>query len=438
MFGALTEKLQTIFSGLAGQKKITEENIRDAVREVRLALLEADVAYGVAKALVQRVKDVALGEAVLKAVSPGQQFIKIVHDALIELMGGQETGLVLQGSPPIVMVCGLQGSGKTTFCGKLAKYLHKQGKVQKPLLVACDLQRPAAVQQLRVVGEQARASVFALDGETDPLKVVRKALQQAESGEHDLLIVDTAGRLHIDAELMDQLKAMRDLLKPQEILFVANAATGQDAVNAAAEFNKSVEVTGTVLTMLDGNTRGGAAISIREVTQKPLKFEGIGERVDDLQIFNPTSMADRILGMGDTINLVKKAKEHFDEEEAAKYDKKLRKASFSYEDYLNMMGSIRKMGSIKGLLKMLPGMSQMPDMDQAEGAFGKMEAIILSMTPAERQENVELIQGRRKRIARGSGTQMHDVDKLVKSFKQAKLLFKNMPKMKNKLASFGG
>lgn len=439
MLGALTSKLQGVFSKLAGKKKLTEENISDAVNEVRLALLEADVNYGVVKTLVKRVKEKGVGEQVIQSVTPGQQFIKIVHDELVALMGGQEVDLKLENKPAILMVCGLQGSGKTTHCGKLAKYLKKKDKTKNPLLVACDLQRPAAVEQLKTLGQQIGVPVFSISGEKDPIKVAKEALKQAKEKEYDLLIVDTAGRLHIDDELMSQLEKIRDVLKPEEILFVANAATGQDAVTVAAEFNKRISVTGSILTMLDGNTRGGAAISIREVTGKPLKFEGIGERMDDLQVFNPNSMADRILGMGDTINLVKKAQEHMDESEAQKLEQKIRSATFTYDDYLKQIQMVKKMGSIKGLLGMLPGVgSMLPSMDFDDKEFFKVEAMILSMTLDERIEKCELVTSRRKRIAQGSGTKIEDVNKLVKSFKQAKQFFKNMPNMKQLEKMLGG
>ncbi len=438
MLGILTEKMQALVSKLAGKRKLTDDNIAEAVSDVRLALLEADVNYSVAKALVKRVKEKAVGDVLVKSVSPGQQFIKIVHDELIALMGGSEAVLDLQKKPAVIMVCGLQGSGKTTFCAKLAHYLKKKGDSKSPLLVACDLQRPAAIDQLKTLGEQTNTPVFALPLEKDPIKVAQAALTKAKAESFDVLIVDTAGRLHIDEELMLQLENVKKVLNPHEILFVANATTGQDAVNVAAEFNKRVEVTGTILTMLDGNTRGGAAISIREVTGKPLKFEGIGEKIDDLQVFNPASMADRILGMGDTINLVKKAQEHIDEEEAKKLEKKIRTATFTYEDYLGQIQMVKKMGSLKSLLGMLPGMSAMKAMDFDDKEFFKVEAIIQSMTPAERQEKVELVPSRKRRVAGGSGTNMEDVNKLVKSFKQAKQFFKNMPNMKNLEKMMGG
>ncbi len=438
MLGILTEKMQDLCSRIAGKKKLTEDNISDAVREVRLALLEADVNYGVVKTLVKRVKEEAVGEKVIKSVSPGQQFIKVVHDELVKLMGEQETVLDLKAKPAIFLMCGLQGSGKTTHTAKLANYLKKEGKCRKPLLVACDLQRPAAVDQLIFLGKQIETPVFSIPGEKNPVKVAKAALHKAQEENFDLLIVDTAGRLHIDEDMMQQLEDLKALLNPNEIIFVANATTGQDAVNVANEFNNRVSMSGTILTMLDGNTRGGAAISIREVTNKPLLFEGIGEKMGDMQVFNPKSMADRILGMGDTINLVRKAQEHFDEEEAKKLEKKMRTATFSYEDYLNQIQTVKKMGSIKGLLGMLPGMGAMKGMDFDDKEFFKVEAIIQSMTPKERAESCELIVPRRKRIAKGSGTSVNDVNKLIKSFKQAKKFFKNMPNMKKMEKLMGG
>lgn len=438
MLGTLTTKLQDVFSKLTGFKKLTEDNLADAVNEVRLALLESDVNYSVAKTFIKRVKEKAVGEELIKSVTPGQQFIKIVHDELVDLMGGEEAPLKLEGKPSVIMLCGLQGSGKTTQSAKLAYYLKKKGDCRNPLLVACDLQRPAAVEQLKVLGSQAGVNVFSIAGEIDPIRVAKAALEKAKEEKRDLIIVDTAGRLHVDEELMTQLEKMKELLKPDEILLVANATTGQDAVNVAAEFNKRIGLTGSILTMLDGNTRGGAAISIREVTGKPLKFEGIGERLEDLQLFNPDSMADRILGMGDTINLVRKAQEHMDEKEAEKLEQKMRTASFTYEDYLKQIQMVRKMGPLKNLLSMLPGAGQLPIGDINEKEFYKVEAIILSMTPAERAEKCEMVPSRRKRVAKGSGTQIEDINKLVKSFKQAKQFFKNMPNMKQLEKMMGG
>lgn len=438
MFGALTDAFQNLFASLSGKKALSEDNVAEAVREVRLALLNADVNYTVVSQFVKRVKEKAIGDAVMKSVTPGQQFTKLVHDELIELMGSVETPLDLKGKPSVVMLCGLQGSGKTTSCAKLAAFISKTEKHKKILMAACDLQRPAAIEQLKKLGASLGVPVFHLEGEKSPVKMAKAALEKARAEEFDVLIVDTAGRLHIDEELMRELEEMRGQLAPREILFVANATTGQDAVKTAAEFDKRVQITGTILTMLDGNARAGAAISIREVTGKPLKFEGVGERVADLQIFNPRSMADRILGLGDVINLVKKAQENFTEEQSAELEKKLKKASFTYEDYLKQMLMVKKMGSLKSLLKMIPGLGGMGDFDFSDSEFNKMEAVIYSMTPAERQERVELEHGRRKRIAKGSGVAIDDVNRMVKSFKRVKQLFKNMPDMKSQAKKMGG
>jgi len=433
MFGILTEKFQNLFSGLSGKRTLSEENIGDAVRQVRLALLDADVNYHVVSQFINRVKEKAVGDAVLKSVTPGQQFIKLVHDELVALMGSEETPLDLKGKVAVLMICGLQGSGKTTSCAKLAAYIGKTEKHKKILLAACDLQRPAAIEQLKKLGADIGIPVFSQDGEKNPLKIAKRAYEKAQQEAYDVLIVDTAGRLHLDEELMNELEGMKAALDPREVLFVASAATGQDAVRTAAEFDKRVQITGTILTMLDGSARAGAAISIREVTQKPLKFEGVGEKVGDLQLFNPRSMADRILGMGDVINLVKRAKEHIDEKESEELEKKIRKATFTYEDYLKQMGMVKKMGSFKSILKMMPGLGSLGDIDFSDKEFGKMEAIILSMTLRERQEKDELEFSRRKRVAKGSGVDIEDVNRLVKGFKRVKQLFKNMPDLKGKM-----
>ncbi len=437
MFGSLTEKLQNLFAGLSGKKTLTEENISDAVRQVRLALLDADVNYTVTSEFIKRVKEKSLGESVVKSVNPGQQFIKLVHDELIALMGQEEVPLDLNGKLSVVMLCGLQGSGKTTSCAKLAAYIARTEKHKRVLMAACDLQRPAAVEQLKKLAADHGLSVFSAEGEKNPVRVAQLAKEHALREGYDVLLLDTAGRLHLDEELMEQLSEMKRLLEPREILFVANAATGQDAVKTAAEFDKRVQITGTILTMLDSNARAGAAISIREVTQKPLKFEGVGERVADLQLFNPRSMADRILGMGDVINLVKKAQDAFDEQESLDLEKKLKKASFTYDDYLKQMGKVRKMGSFKSLLKMLPGMGMLGDLDFSDQEFNRLEATILSMTPDERQEKVELEHSRRKRIAKGSGVPLDDVNRMVKGFKKVKQLFKSMPDLKAGAKKFG-
>ncbi len=351
-------------------------------------------------------------------------------------MGKEEKELALEKKPAVILLCGLQGSGKTTHAVKLAMYLKKQGKCQKPCVVACDLQRPAAQEQLKTLADKAGILSFMIMGSKNPIEVATQALREMK--EADLFIFDTAGRLHIDDELMAELQKIKEQVKPDEVLFVANAATGQDAVKTAASFNERLEITGIVLTMLDGTTRGGAAISMMDVTGKPVKFEGIGEKIEDIQPFNPTSMADRILGMGDTINLVRKAQEHIAEDQAKELEQKLKKATFTYDDYLKQMQIVKKMGSLKSILGMMPGMRALKDLDIDDREFFKTEAIILSMTMHERQERCELSMSRRKRIARGSGTSIDDVNRLAKSFKQAKQFFKNLPNMKQMEKMFGG
>ncbi len=436
MFGSLSEKFQNVFSSLR-QKKLTEENIANAARQVRLALLDADVNYSVASRFVKAIKQKAIGEEVIKSVSPQDQFIKIVHDELISLMGGEEPQIQLEGRPTVIMLCGLQGSGKTTTAAKLAAYLRQKDLKKKPLLIAADLQRPAAIDQLHILGEKIGADVFSIPGESKAPVVAAKGIKEAIKGGYDLVIVDTAGRLHIDAKLMEELSLVKKAIDPHEILFVASAATGQDAVNTAHEFDQQILITGTVLTMLDSGARAGAAISIVDVTKKPLKFEGIGEKITDFQIFNPKSMADRILGMGDVINLVRKAEDHINEEESKRLEKKIKNASFTFDDYLKQMSMIKKMGSFKSLLKMMPGMSNMPEIDMSDGEFKKIEAIILSMTPKERQGSEELSPPRRRRVAKGSGCSIDDVNRLVKGFKRIKQLMKKMPGMKKKLKKMG-
>lgn len=430
MFGSIAEKFTDLFSSLAGKKKLTEENVKEAVREVRLALLEADVNYGVVKSFIKQVKEKALGLEVTKSVSAGQQFIKLIHDELASLMGGGEAELTFGKRPTVYMLCGLQGCGKTTQAAKLAKFLTRKEYRRSSLLVACDLQRPAAIQQLKTLGAQIQVPVFYLEGEKDPSRVAKAAIEHAKDEKLDVVILDTAGRLHIDDALMNELESVKKVAKPHEILFVANAATGQDAVTTASEFDRRLEISGTILTMLDGDSRGGAAISIFEVTKKPLKLEGVGEKISDLQLFNADSMADRILGMGDTINLVKQAEELVSEEEAEELEKKIRKASFTYEDYLKQVQAVRKMGSFGKMLKMLPGASKLPDLSGQEKEFFKVEAIILSMTKRERAELDQLSTPRCKRIAKGSGTTLGDVNRLRKSFKQSKQFFKNAPNKK--------
>jgi len=434
MFGALTEKLRGVFAKLSREKKLTEESIAEAVNEVRLALLEADVQYAVAKGFVKRVKERAVGEPLLQSVTPGQQFIKIVHDELVNLMGSEERELVFRRRPAKVLLCGLQGSGKTTQAAKLAHFLKKQGRFVRPVLIACDLQRPAAVEQLRTLAASVGVDFFAISGEQDPIRVARRALEEAVSSNWDLLIFDTAGRLHVDEALMEQLKAVHAVVEPEEVLFIANAATGQDAVKSALQFRDRVGITGVILTMLDGTSRAGAALSLREVLGVPILFEGVGERIEDLRLFHPHSMADRVLDMGDPINLVRKAQEHFEEKEAEVLEKKLRRAELTYEDYLKQLKMMRKMGSLKSLLGMVPGLSQLKDLDVDESKIFKTEAIIYSMTPSERQKKCELSASRRRRIANGSGASIDDVNRFVKSFKQLEGAFKN----KNLEKLFGG
>lgn len=426
MFGEISEKLGKIFSGLARNKKINEDNISEAVREVRLALLDADVNFNVVKNLIKRVKEKALGDEVVKSVTPAQQFIKIVHDELVALMGGGEAKLTFSGNMSVLMLVGLQGTGKTTQAAKLANYLSKKGQNKKPLLVACDLKRPAAVLQLKTLASEIGIPFFSIEGETDPLKVAKAGLKHAFEVGCDVCILDTAGRLHVDTELMDELVALKNMVKPQEILFVAPATLGQDAVKTATEFNQRLDISGAILTMVDSEARAGAALSILEVTGKPIKFEGVGEKVEDLQLFDARSCADRILGMGDTINLVKKAEEVISEEEVEKFEEKMKKASFTFDDYLKQMQAVKKMGPIKKIMKMFPGMGKLDDLDMPEKELNKIESIILSMTPRERQERDEITIARAKRIARGSGQDISEVNKLKKSFARSKDFFKHI------------
>lgn len=424
MFEQLSDKFRTLFATLSGKRSLTEENIAAATSEVRLALLDADVNYTVVKNFVKRVKEQALGDRVVKSVKPGEQFIQIVHEELVKLLGGGEATLALVGKPTVIMLCGLQGTGKTTQAAKLAHLLMKKEYGKKPLLVACDLARPAAIDQLERLAAQANAGVFALREERDPVQVARAALSEAKAKGHDVVILDTAGRLHVDETLMHELVRLKEELAPQEILFVTSAQVGQDAVKTALEFDAKLQITGTIFSMLDGNSRGGAAISIVEVTGRPIKFEGVGERIDDFQLFDARSMADRILGMGDTINLVKRAKEHFSEQEQAQLEQKLKQASFTYEDYLKQVQAVRKMGSLKKILSMMPMGDKLPNLDASEKEFRRIEAIILSMTPRERREKDELTPSRLKRIAKGSGAGIDEVNRLKKGFHQMKSFIK--------------
>ncbi len=438
MLDSLTQKFQGIFARVSGKSRMTEKNLSAAVHEVRQALLEADVNHQVVKALIERIKPKALGKKVMRSVTAGQQFIKVVHEEIANFMGGDEAHLVVNHRPGVIMVCGLQGSGKTTFVAKLGNYLKKKGRFSNPLLVACDLQRPAAVDQLKTLAEQCSLQPYAIEGEKDPLKVAKSAIDHAKANGNDLVIIDTAGRLQIDEELMKQLKNIKEIVQPEELLFVANASLGQDAVNVAKEFHSSVSITGTVLTMLDGSSRGGAALSIRHVTGRPLKFEGVGEKIEDILLFNPTSMADRILGMGDTINLVRKAEELIDKDEMADMEEKVKKASFTYNDLLKQFSMIKKMGSMKSLMGMMPGMSGVDTSKLDEKQFLHMEAIILSMTPRERKGLDPLEVPRRRRIAKGAGRDFEEVNRLVKMYTQSKDFLRKSPNRKKLEKMMGG
>jgi signal recognition particle subunit SRP54 len=434
MFNSLSEKLQSVFKNLRGYGKLTESNVADALREVRVALLEADVNYKVAKDFIERTKQKALGQEVLASVQPGQQIIKIVHDELVALMGGPES-VKTQFSPGNWMMVGLHGCGKTTSSGKLAKLLAKNGR--KPLLVACDVYRPAAIDQIETLGKQLQLPVFAQRNEKDVTKIARQALAFAQAQGRDTVIFDTAGRLHIDEELVQELVRLRDLVKPQEILLVADAATGQEAVNIAEHFDKALGITGIVLTKLDGDARGGAALSMRAVTGKPIKFAGIGEKLDDLELFVGERMAGRILGMGDVVGLVEKAQAAFDAKEAERLQEKIAKDELNLEDFLAQLQQLKKLGPLENLLGMLPGMGNMKDLSLGDSQMKRVEAIMQSMTRAERRRPELLNASRRARIARGSGTSVAEVNDLLKQFNMMKRMMKDMGKMQKKMARKG-
>jgi signal recognition particle subunit SRP54 len=438
MFDSLSEKLQSVFKNLRGYGKLTEKNVADALREVRLALLEADVNYKVVKEFIERTKQRALGQEVLTSVTPGQQIVKIVHDELVALMGGEEgqsADKSAQSKAGNWMMVGLHGCGKTTTCGKLAKLLAKQGR--KPLLVACDVHRPAAIDQLETLGKQLQVPVFSMRGEDDVVKISRQAAVFAQSQDRNVVIFDTAGRLHIDEELVQELVRMKEALAPQEILLVADAATGQEAVNIVEHFNKALDITGIVLTKLDGDARGGAALSMRAVTGKPIKFAGVGEKLDDLEAFYAERMAGRILGMGDVVGLVEKAQETFDAKKAEELQGKIADQSLDLEDFLTQLQQLKKLGPLENLLGMLPGMSKMPDLSVGESQLKRIEAIIQSMTPLERRRPEILNAGRRTRIARGSGTNVAEVNDLLKQFTAMKQMMKEMGKMQKAMARKG-
>jgi signal recognition particle subunit SRP54 len=426
MFENLSERLDKSFKLLKGQGRITEINIAETLKDVRRALLDADVNFKIAKSFTDTVKEKALGQDVLNAVKPSQLMVKIVRDELAELMGGEAIDINLKGNPTVILIAGLQGSGKTTFSGKLANHL-KTKKQKLPLLVACDIYRPAAIEQLKVLGEQIGVPVYSEEGSKDPVKIAKNAIKQAKKDGQNLVIVDTAGRLAIDEEMMNEIAAVNKAIDPHETLFVVDSMTGQDAVNTAKEFNDRLNFDGVVLTKLDGDTRGGAALSIRSVVNKPIKFIGSGEKMEALDIFHPERMADRILGMGDIVSLVEKAQEQFDQEEARKLSKKIAKNQFDFDDFLSQIGQIKKMGNIKDLAGMIPGMGKMmKNIDVDDDAFKGIEAIIKSMTPAEKTEPKIINGSRRKRIANGSGTDIQEVNRLIKQFEETKKMMKMM------------
>ena len=429
-FEGLSERLQGITKKLRGKARITESDLKEVLREVKLALLEADVNYKIVKEFISVIEEKALGQDVLKSLTPGEQVVKIVKDEMVELLGGTESKINFTPNPPtVIMMVGLQGSGKTTTSGKLANLLRKEGK--KPLLVACDVYRPAAIKQLQVVGKQLNIPVFANENTKDVVLIAKQAMSQAISKLNDVVILDTAGRLHIDEELMQELKNVKANVKPHEILLVVDSMTGQDAVNVAQSFNENLGIDGVVLTKLDGDTRGGAALSVKKVTNRPIKFAATGEKLSDIEIFHPDRMTSRILGMGDVLSIIEKAEEAFDEEQAIELEKKLKKQGFDLDDYLTQLRQIKKMGSFSSILKMIPGMNMVKESDIDEREFVKIEAIICSMT-AEERRNPKLLNGsRRLRIANGSGTKVQDVNKFMNSFEQTQKLMKKMQNEKS-------
>ena len=438
MFENLSDKLDRSFKLLKGQGKITEINVAETLKDIRRALLDADVNFKIAKKFTDDVKEKALGQDVLTSVKPGQLMVKIVKDELAALMGGTFTDIQLKGKPSVILMSGLQGSGKTTFSGKMAKML-KSKKGRHPLLVAGDVYRPAAIEQLKVLGEQIGVPVYTEEGNMDPVKIAKNAIQEAKNKGYDVVIVDTAGRLAIDEQMMNEITAIKKAVNPDEILFVVDSMTGQDAVNTAKEFNDRLDFDGVVLTKLDGDTRGGAALSIRAVVEKPIKFVGTGEKLDALDVFHPDRMADRILGMGDIVSLVEKAQEQFDEEEAKRLQKKLAKNTFDFNDFLKQINQIKKMGNLKDVMGMIPGMGKaLKNMDIDDDAFKHIEAIIFSMTPAERQDPALINGTRRKRIAMGAGTDIQEVNRLLKQFTETRKMMKMVAQGKNVQRMMGG
>lgn len=431
MFENISEKLEGAFKILKGQGQISEVNVAETLKEVRRALLDADVNYKVAKSFTDRVKEKALGQNVLTSVTPGQLLVKITKDELVNLMGGTATDIKIEGNPSVVLMSGLQGSGKTTFSGKLAKHLKsKRGK--KPLLVACDVYRPAAIDQLHVVGEQIGVEVYSNKEEKNPVKIAQAAIAHAKSNGFNQVIIDTAGRLAVDEKMMDEIAELKAAIQPQEILFVVDSMTGQDAVNTAKAFNDRLDFDGVVLTKLDGDTRGGAALSIKEVVDKPIKFIGTGEKMEAIDVFHPDRMADRILGMGDVVSLVERAQEQYDAEKVRKMQKRIAKNQFSFVDFMDHIQQIKKMGSIKDLMGMIPGLGKsVKNMDIDDDAFKGVEAIIQSMTVQEREQPELLNSSRKQRIATGSGTTIQEVNRLIKQFEETRKMMRMMSNKKN-------
>jgi signal recognition particle subunit SRP54 len=426
MFDSLSDKLDRAFKVLKGQGQVTEINVAETVKEIRRALLDADVSYKVAKQFTDTVKEKALGENVINSVSPNQLMVKITHDELAKLMGGGASEINITGNPAVILIAGLQGSGKTTFSGKLALHL-KNKKGKNPLLVAGDVYRPAAIDQLHVLGGQVGVEVWSDKENKSPVDIAKKAVAHAKANGHNVVIIDTAGRLAVDEKMMTEITEVKKAVSPQEILFVVDSMTGQDAVNTAKSFNDKLDFDGVVLTKLDGDTRGGAALSIRNIVNKPIKFIGTGEKMEALDVFHPDRMADRILGMGDVVSLVERAQEQYDEEAARKLQKKISQNKFDFNDFMDQIAQIKKMGNVKDLMGMIPGVGKaMKDMDVDDDAFKGIEAIIQSMTPAERSEPKLLNGSRRKRLAKGSGTSIQEVNKLIKQFDQTSKMMRMM------------
>ncbi|MBS4217777.1 signal recognition particle protein [Bacillus sp. FJAT-49711] len=440
-FEGLADRLQATMQKIRGKGKVTEADVKAMMREVRLALLEADVNFKVVKQFISKVSERAVGQEVMKSLTPGQQVIKVVKEELTELMGGEQSKIAVANRPPtVIMMSGLQGAGKTTTTGKLANLLRKKFN-RKPLLVAADIYRPAAIKQLETIGKQLDLPVFSLGDKVSPVEIARQAIEKAKEDHHDYVLIDTAGRLHIDEELMDELKEIKEVAKPDEIFLVVDAMTGQDAVNVAQSFNEILEITGVVLTKLDGDTRGGAALSIRSVAEKPIKFVGMGEKMDALEPFHPERMASRILGMGDMLSLIEKAQANVDEEKAKELEQKFRTASFTLDDFLDQLGQVKNMGPLDELLKMMPGANKIKGMNNLqvdEKQIGHVEAIIRSMTTKEKEQPEIINAGRRRRIAKGSGTTVQEVNRLLKQFDEMKKMMKQMTGMQQKGKKRGG